>query len=77
VEYLLAASEGDLPDLDASFGNDQEATTGFTLFEDGLSGAEAPHRAPPGQMTQLGGREGSKVRNSPQSFGIRSVALGS
>jgi hypothetical protein len=77
VEYLLAAPEGDLPDLDASVGDDQEAATGFTLVEEGLSAAEASHRAPAGQIIQLGRRQGSKVRNSPQSFGIRSVALGS
>jgi hypothetical protein len=33
VKYLLAASERDLPDLDASFGDDQKAATRLSLLE--------------------------------------------
>jgi hypothetical protein len=49
VEHLLTAPEGDLPDLDASVGDDDQATTGLAFSDEGLAGAEAPHRAPPGQ----------------------------
>jgi hypothetical protein len=49
VEYLLAAAQGDLPDLHTAVGNDQKPATGFTLFEERLSNAEAPHGAAPGQ----------------------------
>jgi hypothetical protein len=50
MEDLLAAPERDLPDLDPSVGDDEKTATGFTLFEEGLSGANAPHRAPRGQL---------------------------
>jgi hypothetical protein len=49
MEDLLTASERDLPDLDPSVGDDEKAATGFTLFEEGLSGADALHRTPRGQ----------------------------
>jgi hypothetical protein len=48
MEHLLAASDGDLPDLDPSIGDDEETPAGLTLFEEGLAGAEAPHRTAPG-----------------------------
>jgi hypothetical protein len=49
VEDLLTAPDGNLADLDAPVGDDQEALTGFTLFEEGLSAAEASYRAPAGR----------------------------
>jgi hypothetical protein len=50
MEYLLTPSEGDLPDLDPSVGDDEQAATRFTLFEECLSHADTPLRAPRGQL---------------------------
>ena len=56
VKHLLAASERDLPDLDLPVGDDEKAATGLTFLEEGLSSADAPHRAPRGQLPQFGHR---------------------
>jgi hypothetical protein len=51
MEHLLAPSERDLPDLDPSVDDDEKAATGFTLFEEGLSRGDTPHRAPRSQLS--------------------------
>jgi hypothetical protein len=77
VKHLLAATEGDLPHLDASFRDDEQTVAGLSFLEEGLAAAEAPHRTPSGQVTQLLRRQCSKVRNLPQSCRTGSRALGS
>ena len=61
VEDLLAASEGDLPDLDTTVGDDEEAPARLTLLEESFSGAKDLRGAAPGQTPQLGGRQGREV----------------
>jgi hypothetical protein len=53
VEDLLAASQGDLPDLDDSFSHDEETATRLTFLEECVAGAKSPDHTPAGQVTEL------------------------
>ena len=77
MEYLFAASEGDLPDLDASVSDDEQAATRLPLFEEGFPRGQSPHRALLSQPSQFGGGQGSEIRDSPQSLGHRSFGIAS
>ena len=75
VEHLLASAERDLPDLDAALGHDEEAPARFAFLKEGLSPNEASRHTPSGQATQLAGRQGNEVRDSPKGVDARQVGL--
>lgn len=46
VKDLLAPPQGDLPDLDTTFHDDEEAPAGLSFFKESIPGAQLPRRTP-------------------------------